>query len=324
MDLLNNKVGSKIEGFCLIKTFDKKTARNGSIFIDLLISDKGGDLSAKIWDYDPLTHDRFASGMLVKIRGTLSQYNGADQISVNLIREITPEDNVNMDDFVLGAPYSEQELYDSLIQMVEGFKNKDFKLIVSTLLKEKKEELLMYPAAVRMHHAMRGGLIYHTMSVLELAKVIAKIYPFVDEELLISGAILHDIAKCEEYVVNDVGSASEYTPQGILIGHLVRGAMYVEQIASANDISRENAMVLEHLILSHHGIPDFGSAVKPAMIEAEILSMVDMMDAKVFQIAEALGKVQQGQFTDKLWGLESRKFYKYALFTDTKAIIDNK
>jgi len=321
MELLKTKAGNRVEGFCLLKTFDKKNARNGSTFIDMLVSDKGGDLSAKIWDYDPNVHDGFSSGMIVKIRGTVSQYNGADQISVTLIRKAEEADNVNREDIVAGAPYSGEAFYEQLWQLVDGFENQDFKTIVHTLLSDKKEVFITYPAAVRMHHAMGGGLMYHTMSVVCLAREIAKIYPFVNEELLVAGAILHDLAKTEEYVVNEVGNASEYTVEGILIGHLVKGAMYIEKIAEEKGLSRENAMVLEHLILSHHGIPDFGSAVKPAMLEAELLSMLDMMDAKVYQMAEALLKTETGRFTDKLWGLDSRKFYKFSDVDDTKACL---
>ena len=321
MNLIKNRQGDKVEGFALLKTFDKKVSRNGSTFVDMLIGDKGGDLSAKIWDYNPAQHDKFVSGMIVKIRGVVSQYNGADQISVNLIRESAADDNINPEDFVLGSPYRPEDMLEKLISFVSGFKNDDYKKITLAILEENRDRLLLFPAAVRMHHAMMGGLLYHTMSVLELAKKAAEIYSFIDSELLFTGAILHDIAKIEEYVVNDVGNASEYTPEGVLLGHLVKGAMYVEKKAEELKVSKETAMLIEHMILSHHGQPEFGCAVKPATIEAELLAMLDMMDAKVYQIAEALGKAEEGKFTDKLWGLDSKKFYKHDTVENFDTII---
>ncbi len=129
--------------------------------------------------------------------------------------------------------------------------------------------------------------------------------------MLISGAILHDIAKTVEFDVGETGIASGYTVEGNLIGHLVMGAMMVKEAAGKLRIDNEKPLLLQHMIISHHGEPEFGAAVRPLFLEAELLSELDSMDAKVYEIMDAVSGVEKGEFTNRLWALDDRKFYKY-------------
>ena len=178
------------------------------------------------------------------------------------------------------------------------------------MLYDRREALLTCPAAVRVHHAVCGGLLYHTLSIVRLAEGVCAVYPFVRRDLLLCGAILHDIAKTEEFAVDQTGLATGYTARGDLLGHLVMGAMAVEHAADALGTPPETRMLVQHMLLSHHGTPEHGAAVAPMLLEAELLSMLDGMDAAVYQIEAALPAALPGGFTQKLWPMDQRKFYR--------------
>jgi 3'-5' exoribonuclease len=307
-DIGNNGL---VEGFAVIKQCDKKMAKNGNNYLDLVLSDKDGEIFAKLWDYNEASHGKYETDMFVKVRGAISQYNGHDQLRVERIRPVIDSDNVDVADFVKSADYSGEDMYNHLILLVTSFKDEDLKKIVLYLLEENKEKILYFPAAFRLHHAIRCGLLMHTASIVKLCESVCKVYPFVNRELLISGAILHDIAKTIEFEVKETGIASGYTVEGNLIGHLVMGAMMVKEAGQKLCIDKEKSMLLQHMIISHHGEPEFGAAVRPLFLEAELLSQLDSMDAKIYEIMEAVSGIEKGEFTNRLWALDDRKFYKY-------------
>ena len=168
-----------------------------------------------------------------------------------------------------------------------------------------------------MHHAVKGGLLCHTLSIVRLAEAVCKVYPFADKELLIAGAILHDIGKIEEFDLNSTGLVSGYSTKGNLVGHLVGGAITVEKTAEKLGITSEIPMLLSHMLISHHGNPEFGAAVLPQFLEAELLSQLDLMDATVFEICEATDAVKKGETTGRIFGLDNRKLYNHGR-TDNK------
>lgn len=301
----------QVEGFAVIKQCDRKTAKNGNAYLDIVLSDKSGEIFAKLWDYNEVSHGKYENDMFVKIRGTILKYNGNDQLRIEKIRPVTNSDNVNVADYVKSADYDGNEMFDSLVSKVSAFQDEELKKIVLYLLDSNKEKILFYPAAYRLHHAIRCGLLMHTASIVKLCEGVCLVYPFVNQELLISGAILHDIAKTVEFSVRETGLASGYTVEGNLIGHLVKGAMMVEEAAKKLSIDSEKSMLLQHMILSHHGEPDFGAAVRPQFLEAELLSELDLMDARVYEIMSAVEGLEKGEFSQRLWALEDRKFYKY-------------
>lgn len=300
-----------VEGFAVIKQCDKKMTKNGSYYLDLVLSDKDGEIFAKLWDYNEASHGQYDTDGFVKVRGVISQYNGHDQLKIERIRPVIESDNVDVSDYVKSADYTGEEMFAHLLSLVNAFKDEDLKKIVSYLLEENKEKLLYFPAAFRLHHAIRCGLLMHTASIVKLCESVCKVYPFVNRELLISGAILHDIAKTVEFDVKETGIASGYTVEGNLIGHLVMGAMMVKEAGQKLLIDKEKSMLLQHMIISHHGEPEFGAAVRPLFLEAELLSELDSMDAKVYEIMDAVSGIEKGEFTNRLWALDDRKFYKY-------------
>lgn len=310
-----------VDGFCIIKSIEQKTSSKGDSYLDMMLGDSDGEINAKLWRYDKELHGEYTANELVKIRGNISQYNGADQLRVERIRRVQESDGVDISDFVKTASYSGEDMFDELVSIAEGFSDKELKAIVTEILKDSRLAMLYWPAAFKLHHAVRGGLLLHTLSIVRLAEGVCKIYPFVDRELLISGAILHDIAKLSEFEVADSGIATGYSVEGNLIGHLAMGAMVIEKYAEKLGISRKTAMLLEHMVLSHHGEPDFGAAVRPMFIEAELLSELDLMDSRVYEMREAVLAANAEDFSGRIWAMDNRKLYNHSrtdLKTETK------
>lgn len=303
-----------VEGFCLIKSAETKTSSKGDTYLDMNLSDKQGEINAKLWSYNPAFHGEFACGQIVKVRGTVSVYNGTNQLRIEKIRTANESDNIKPEDLVKSAEYDSEEMFNKLFNTAAAFENANLSRIVTTILNERKLPLLYWPAAFKLHHAIRGGLLLHTLSIVKLCESVSAIYPFINKELLIAGAILHDIAKIEEFEVeHTTGVASGYSVKGNLIGHLVEGAIYIRKTAEKLGISEEVSNLLEHMVISHHGEPDFGAAVRPMFIEAEILSELDMLDARMYEMKEAVGEVNVGEFTARLWSMDNRKLYNHGL-----------
>lgn len=311
MELFKSVKNGKIEGFCLIKSVERKTSVRGKDYLDLILTDSSGEVSAKLWDYQPLAHDGLKADMLVKVRGVLETWKEKEQLKVELIRQATVGDTVRIEDFVPHAPYDGAWMYGQILSEVASWENEHLKALLTDMLESRRQALLYFPAALKLHHAFRGGLLYHTLSILRLAQGVCAVYDFVDRELLYAGVILHDLAKTQELEVGETGMATEYTAEGMLIGHLVKGAMNIEEAGVRLGVPRKLLTLLEHMILCHHGQPEYGAAVRPMFLEAELLSQLDNLDATVFEFTDAVEGVNEGAFSPRQWALDQRKIYNY-------------
>ena len=300
-----------VDGFCLIKSIEQKTSSKGDSYLDIMLGDKTGEINAKLWRYQKEIHGEYSINTIVKVRGTISQYNGADQLRIEKIRPAMPEDNVNPADFVKTASFGGNEMFDELFSIAQNFKDTELKTIVTAILTDNRMNLLYWPAAFKLHHAVRGGLLLHTLSIVRLAQKVSEIYTFIDTELLIAGAILHDIAKLSEFEVAESGIATGYSAEGNLLGHLAMGAISVNKYAEKLNISSKTAMLLEHMILSHHGEPEFGAAVRPMFIEAELLSELDLMDSRIYEMREAVENTEVDDFSGRIWAMDNRKLFNH-------------
>ena len=300
-------------GFCLIKSCEKKLNKRGEPYLDMVLGDSSGEISAKLWNYNEEMHGTFAVNTVVKVQGTISEFNGSDQLRIDRIRRTVESDNVRIEDFVASAVCSGEAMFDELLRLAQQFQDRDLSLLTTTVLNENRDTLLYYPAAFKLHHAMRGGLLQHTLSLVRLAQSVAKIYPFINEDLLLSGAMLHDIAKVKELIADETGIATGYSVKGTLLGHLIMGAMMVEQAAQKLGVPEEKAVLVEHMLISHHGDPEFGAAVRPLFIEADILSALDRLDARIVEEDGAVNGVQPGGFSNRQWALDNRSFYNHGL-----------
>ena len=310
-----------VEGFALVRSCEKKNAKNGTVYLDMILSDKDSEIVAKLWDYK---EDSFLpeANTFIKVRGVLQQYNGKDQFVIQRMRPVCDGDNLKTEDFIKSSDFTGENMYSSLVALAQSFSDEELKKVVTSIYEEHKEELLFFPAAEKLHHAMKGGLLYHTLSIVRLAECVCSIYPAIDRELLIAGAMLHDIAKLKEYTVNATGLVDGHSLEGMLLGHLVMGAEEVGRKCDELEVSEKTKTLLQHMLISHHGQLEYGAAVRPSFIEAEVLSQLDLFDANMYEMADAVSSVKADDFTGKLWMLDNRKFYNHGRTTaEPKAIL---
>ncbi|MBR5438524.1 MAG: HD domain-containing protein [Clostridia bacterium] len=300
------------DGFWLIKTADKKVNVKGAAYLDLVLCDRNGEIAGKLWDYNELSHGSYQAGDLVKIRGTVTQFNGNDQLRIDRIRKVTDADGVKVSDFVPTAEYSGEMMLGQIMNIIASVKDEELKHLTFALVKDREEQILFWPAAFKLHHAIRGGLLYHTLSIIKLCEGVCSIYPAVDRDLLVCGAIVHDLCKIDEFEISSAGLVTGYSVKGELLGHLVMGAVKIEEKARQLGISPEKSMLLQHMVISHHGEPDFGAAVRPMFLEAEILSELDKLDATINEITSAVCDLEEGEFSQRMWALDNRKLYNHA------------
>ncbi|MBO4338818.1 MAG: HD domain-containing protein [Clostridia bacterium] len=310
MNLKRIGANDLVEGFAIVKSCEKKTTQRGAVYLDIMLSDKESTLNAKLWDFKEDT-ELYEPNTLVKVRGQMTQFNGNDQLRIERIRKAVEADGVDISDYVPSAEYTGEFMLSQIRKTVSSFKDDDLKKLCNYLLDENEEKLLYFPAAFKLHHAFRSGLLMHTLSLVRIAERICEVYPFVNRDLLLCGAILHDISKLEEFNVSETGIASGYTVEGELIGHLVMGAMKIENAAKSLDVPKEKTVLIEHMLISHHGVPEYGSAVRPRTLEAELLSQIDLMDATVFEIVSAISPLAPGDFSTRQWALDDRRFYRH-------------
>ena len=185
------------------------------------------------------------------------------------------------------------------------------------------------PASARFHSSYEGGLCEHSLNVYDclvsyLNSDMSKSLGFeYSEESVAIVALLHDLCKIDEFNLSSAGLVTGYSVKGELIGHLVMGAMKIEKKASELGIKGEKAMLLQHMVISHHGEPEFGASVRPMFLEAEILSQLDKLDATIYEINEAVAGVNEGEFTQRMWALDNRKLYNHGRKTpEAKAKLD--
>lgn len=326
MYLLNNcinKTSGAVEGFCVIRSVAVKLNSKGADYLDLVIADGGGDINAKLWDYSPATHGTYEVGDLIKVRGTVNLWKDVEQFKIDRIRHKIDSDEIDMSKIVACSPISGEETYKKLYDFAGTFKDPDLTRLTQYLLRGKKKQLESYPAALKLHHAERAGLMFHTGTMLEVARKIVEaykpIYPELSSDLVYCGIILHDIAKTEELVVSDLGIATAYSMRGQLLGHINMGVSMVEQAAAELQIPEELTTLISHILLSHHGVPEFGSPRYPMFPEAEIVSTVDMLDARLFEEFDALAGVEVGQFTERQWALDNRQLFRHGHGTAEKS-----
>lgn len=305
------EAGKKIEGFYLIKSVDCKTTNsNNKKYLDFTLGDKTGDINAKLWECSEADFKAYSSNTIAKVRGTVLAWQNGLQLKIEKIRLAGEEDKLNVSEFVPTAPFSPEDMHDTLMSYINGMSNEDIKGIVNEVLSLYKDKIMHFPAAKKNHHSIRGGLLYHVTTMLRAGEKLCEIYTDLNRDLLFAGVILHDLAKMEEMDASELGIVSDYTVEGTLLGHIVQGIKNVEVAAQKIGADKEITMLLQHMILSHHYEPEYGSPVKPMIPEAEVLHYLDIIDARLFDMRRATKDIHSGEFSDRVWSLESRRIYK--------------
>ena len=307
---LTAQIGGTTEGFCLVKSVAARTDVKGSEYLDVVLADSEGECVAKLWNYSRAYHGVFEPDDIIKVRGSVQIWKDNEQFKIDRIRHVTPEDDVDMNELVPCAPFDPVAMYDELYDIAQNFKDDDLRRLVQYLLRENREQLLLFPAGVKLHHATRSGLLHHTLSVVHMAQSILQLYPWLNGDLLLAGATLHDIGKLVELDTGTLGLAGAYTAAGQLLGHISIGMSMVAQAAEVTMVPPEKAMLVEHMLLSHHGNPEYGSPRLPMVPEAEVLSVCDLLDSRLYEMHAALETVAPGGFTERIWALDNRQLYK--------------
>lgn len=305
--ILHYEVGEQVELFLLVKSSTKGIASNGKPFLTLILQDQSGEIEAKLWDARDGDEKNYSAQSILKINGEIQNYRGRSQLKIRQIRPSVPSDNVKLDDFLETAPVSRDEMASKLTQFIFEMKNPNIQRITRHLIKKYQGAFYDFPAATKNHHEFVSGLAYHVVSMLDLAKAIASLYPSLDKDLLYAGVILHDLGKVWEL---SGPISTVYTVEGNLLGHI---SIMVNEIGKAADeltISGEEVMILQHLVLSHHGKAEWGSPKPPLIKEAEILHYIDNIDAKMNMLDRALERVKPGEFSERIFALDNRSFYK--------------
>ena len=263
-------VDEEFQAFLLIKNADVRLAKNGKKFIAFTFQDTTGTIDGKFWDASEEEINKFEAGKVVALQGKRELYNGNPQVKIIHMRLARPDEPSEPTQYMERAPLKKEEMEEEINQTLFEIINPHWNRIVRFLLNKYQKEFFDFPAAKRNHHAFAGGLAYHTVSMLRLAKAIVKEYPELNPSLLYAGVILHDLGK----VIELSGPMStEYTLVGNLVGHLVLVDEEITKacIALKFDENEEDIVVLRHMVLAHHGLLEYGSPVRPRIMEAEIL-----------------------------------------------------
>ncbi|TFB22101.1 3'-5' exoribonuclease YhaM [Filobacillus milosensis] len=300
-------VGEQFEGFLLIKSSDKGVASNGKPFLTIVFRDKSGEIEAKLWEVTKDDEEVFTPESVVNVQGEIRQFRGKPQLNVRQIRLASAADGIHPEDFMEKAPIEVVEMQEYMTKIIFEMRNPNIQRIVRYFLKKYEHELFTYPAATKNHHEYAAGLAHHVVSMLKLGKQLVELYPDVDADLLYAGIILHDIGKVKEL---SSPMSPSYTLEGKLLGHITIMVDEVKEAANELGIEGEEVLLLQHLILSHHGKSEWGSPKPPQIREAEVLHLIDLVDAKMNMMNRALDKVKPGEFTDRIYPLENRSFYK--------------
>ena len=307
------KTHQELISYFLVKTSAVKVGSNKKAYLDLLLADCTGEISAKKWDIadEELPGlEKIKEGSIIKVKAQVTEWNGMKQLRVSRIRQTSAEDNLVMKDYIKAAPEEATDMYNYIYSRAEAFQDQDLKNICIRELTDNKEKLMYYPAAQKNHHAEMAGLLYHVKRMLMMAERACEVYTNLNRELVMTGVILHDMEKINEIQSNELGVSTGYSFEGKMLGHLVQGVRTIDRLANELGMPREKAVMLEHMILSHHYEPEFGSPKKPLFPEAEMLHYLDMIDAKMFDMQDALEKTEPGEFSDRVWTLDNRTLYR--------------
>ncbi|HNW85727.1 MAG TPA: HD domain-containing protein [Candidatus Limiplasma sp.] len=297
---------NRFEGFLLVRMSEQRTGSNGGKYLDLTLADRTGEINGKLWDGAVAPP---AVGSVVKVRGATLEYNGRLQLRIEKLRGQEEGDDVDMTLLTPCAPESPETMFAELEATLSQFQSDPLQKIVREMLARYREKLTYYPAAQRIHHAERSGLLHHTTGMLKLAKAVLTVYPQLNADLVLAGVMVHDLCKVEEMDSDTLGVVRDYTETGLLLGHIVIGVGRIAEAAQAAGVSGEAVTLLQHMMLSHHGEEAYGSPRKPMFPEAEALHWIDLMDARMNEMQTALDKLPEGVFSEKIWSLERRLYH---------------
>lgn len=308
--IIDLKEKTRIVDNFLVESVSLKKARTGRDFLDFTLKDRSGKVNAKLWEVSEENREAFKAGDAVRIEGDVGSFNNTLQIRIVRIKTVSLEKK-DMDKLVESAPVDEGRMFDFIVDTIADIKDGDIRRITGAVLKKYEKRFRKYPAAKAMHHAFKGGLLYHTYTMLVNAKKLAETYTFLNTDLLFAGVIIHDVCKTDEMAVNSSGAVESYTPEGLLLGHISMCVCTIDEVSRDLNIDNEIPLLLKHMVLSHHYEPEYGSPVKPMFPEAEMLHYLDLIDAKMNQMLTAMRSTKPNEMSGRMRMLDGRNIYNH-------------
>jgi 3'-5' exoribonuclease len=307
-----------ISGVFCISNAQLGRTKNDKPFLKCLLKDKTGELPGRMWSIDPEFFRKLPTEGFVYVEGETQAYQGDLQVILQSVQPHEPSID-EMRELLPVCPRPVEEMFSELAAILDTLRHPGLKALARVYLDDAPlmAAFKQCPAAKSMHHAYLGGLLEHTLSLLNLANAVCPLYPKINRDIVLMGLFLHDLGKTRELVYD---RAFSYTDRGELVGHIVEGAIMLHDRAqqvmrqTGQRLPRNAVLVLQHIILSHHSQPEFGAAKIPATPEAILVSILDNLDARVFMALAAARPDRAspvdlgGNFTEKQWALETKLF----------------
>lgn len=315
-----NQLGEReqIDQVFLVADKQLRANRNGNLYLQLRLTDKTGSLTGMLWNANDGLFNSVETGNYLRVQGTTQVYNGQLQMIVTRIEPTDPR-QIDEQDFITVSGEEIDKLAARLAEMLRCVKNVHLRNLAECFLADETfmGKFTTAPAGIKNHHAYRGGLLAHVVSLMEVCRAVVPLYPYLDGDLLLLGAFLHDAGKIDELTYDrELG----YSDEGQLIGHVVMIISTVDdKVAESERLSqekfpRELLLRLKHLIVSHHGEYEFGSPKLPMTLEAIALHLLDNLDAKLYSVAQIL---KEDVSSESAWTSYNqalgRKFFKGGL-----------
>ncbi len=313
---LNDK--ESVDDFFLVKDKFSATGKTGKSYLGFRLADATGSIDSRIWDRAEELGSLFESGQIVKAKGSIQVYQNRKQLIVTKI-ETADVPDLDINQFVAKSAKSAEDLFVELMEIVYTLKNEALKtLIVSSLEDpELKPLILKAPAAKSIHHATQGGLLEHIVSISRTMEFFALHYDYLSRDLLIFGAIFHDLGKIWELTIDH---GISYSDRGKLIGHMEMACELIDKkSAKILGFSEDLRDICKHIVLSHHGKFEYGSPKRPKCLEALLVAMVDDLDSKMNTVKVFIDSERQ---SGQRWSSFNDLFERYFILDDLKSKVD--
>ena len=298
--------GERISGQFLVSNSAKCVNNSGMAYMNLELKDASGSINAKKWEANADDEALYVTGNVVYIEAEVLKYKESLQVKILNGTKVDIED-IDVVKFIKNPPVPKEELIKRFNAHVESIQNEDCRKILDYEIKRLSPKLFDYPAAVSVHHDYGSGLLMHTVSMADLGVFLASYYPNVNKDILLTGILLHDMGKTIEF---EGPIVYKYSLTGRLLGHISIMVSEIRRAAEGLKLTSEVPLLLEHMVLSHHGSNEFGSPVLPMTKEALLLSLIDNLDSKMVIVEKALEGVNPGEFSQKIYPLDNRCIYK--------------
>ncbi len=297
--------GMHVKSQYLIASVAKCVTTAGKNYLNITLQDSSGTIEGKKWDILPDDLTTFVVGNIIAIEGEVLNYRDHLQMKV-LSGTLLDKDNIDVTLFVPSSPVREEQLEKELYSFLDSMHEGNLKTLTTYLINKFHDQYVVYPAAVRNHHAFSSGLLYHSISMARMAEGVCKLYPEINRDFVVAGALIHDLGKTIEL---SGPVATKYTDEGKLLGHISIMAGEIRMAAEKLNITGETPMLLEHMILSHHSKPEFGSPIPPLTREAFVLASIDDFDAKMNVILKAEENINPGEWTERIFAMDNHCFF---------------